>query len=115
MKTILALFATLIVTIGCGSDSSESIEDKENVVILQNIPAGVCESPEYSIALEAIGFSDYITKETSKDVTCEDYGKSTQDENCAIIPYYSTATDTVNCVIGYNPAHEDISKIPNGK
>ena len=115
MKSILTLVVTLIIITACGSNSNESIEDKENIVILQNIPAGVCESPEYSIALEKIGFSDYITKETGKDVSCEDYGKSTQDGNCAIIPYYSTVTDTVNCVIGYNPAHEDITKIPNGK
>ena len=115
MKSILILITALISITACGSNSNETLEDKENIVILQNIPAGVCESTEYSVALEAVGFSDYITKETSKDVTCEDYGKSVQDGNCAIMPYYSTVKDTVNCVIGYNPAHEDITKIPNGK
>ena len=115
MKSTLIPILVLIMLTACGSNSSDSLEDKQNIVILQNIPAGVCESPEYSVALEAIGFNDYITKETSEDVSCEDYGKSTQDGNCAIIPYYSTLKDTVNCVIGYNPSHEDISKIPNGK
>ena len=115
MKSILFLLGALMIVTACGSNSIDSIEDKQNIVILKNIPAGVCESPEYSVALEAIGFNDYITKETSEDITCEDYGKSTQDGNCAILPYYSTLKDTVNCVIGYNPSHEDISKIPNGK
>lgn len=115
MKSILALVVTLISITACNTNSSDSLEDKQNIIILQNIPAGVCESPEYSVALEAIGFNDYITKETNENVTCEDYGKSTQDKNCAILPYYSTLEDTVNCVIGYNPSHEDISKIPNGK
>ena len=115
MKSILVLAVTLITITACSSNSSDILEDKQNIVILKNIPAGVCESPEYSVALEAIGFNDYITKETSEDVSCEDYGKSTEDGNCAILPYYSTVSDTVNCVIGYNPSHEDISKIPNGK
>ena len=115
MKSILFLLGALMIVTACVSNSIDSIEDKQNIVILKNIPAGVCESPEYSVALEAIGFNDYITKETSEDITCEDYGKSIQDGNCAILPYYSTLKDTVNCVIGYNPSHEDISKIPNGK
>ncbi len=115
MKTIFTLGVTLIAITACNTNSSDNLEDKSNIIILQNIPAGVCESPEYSVALESIGFNDYITKEISTDVTCEDYGKSVQDKNCAILPYYSTLKDTVNCVIGYNPSHEDISKIPNGK
>lgn len=115
MKAIITLCTILIVATGCSPESNENISDKENIVIVQNIPAGVCESSEYSIALEAIGFNDYITQETNKDVTCEDYGKSTKEKNCAIIPYYTTLTDTVNCVIGYNPAHENITEIPNGK
>jgi len=114
MKNLL-IAITLLGLFGCGQSSSDSLEDKQNIIILQNIPKGVCESPEYKAALDVAGLSDYVVKETSEDVNCQTYGKSQEDGNCAIIPYYSTLKDTTNCVIGYTPKNEDLSKIPNGK
>jgi len=114
MKNIVLLFA-LFVAFGCGESSDDSLEDKQNIIILQNIPKGVCEAPEYKAALDAAGLNDYIVKETSDDVSCQTYGKSQEEGNCAIIPYYSTLKDTTNCVIGYTPKNEDLNKIPNGK
>jgi len=113
MKYLL-IFITFLL-LGCGSNSSDNIEDKPNIVIVKNMPRGVCTSSEYKVLLSTIGFNDYIVEEIDQDVNCEDFGKSQDSGNCAIIPYYSTIKDTTNCVIGYTPSNEDISKIPNGK
>jgi len=64
---------------------------------------------------ETIGFTDYKTKETKDNVTCEDYGHSKEDKNCAIMWYYPSSDDITNCVIGYTPSHEDLTKFPNAK
>ena len=115
MKNIF-LLATLAILFGCsGADSNKSIEDMQNVIIVKNIPEGVCESYEYKVALETIGFTDYKTKETNKSVTCEDYGHSKEDKNCAIMWYYPSSEDITNCVIGYTPSNEDLTKLPKGK
>ena len=115
MKNII-LLAAMALLIGCGgSNSNKSIEDMQNIIIVKNIPKGVCESYEYKVALEAIGFNDYKTKETKDNVSCEDYGHSTEDKNCAIMWYYPSSDDIINCVIGYTPSHEDLTKFPNAK
>ena len=114
MKNIL-LFSLLVIVLGCGSSNENSIKDMQNIIIVKNIPKGVCESSEYKLALEAIGFTNYKVQERDGDITCEDYEKSVEDHNCAVIPYYSPLQDVTNCVIGYTPGVEDISKIPNGK
>ncbi len=110
----LFVILNIFLLVGCGS--SGKIEDKQNIVILKNIPKGVCQSPEYQVALSAVGFNDYAVEEIDDDITCEDYGKSQAEGNCAIIPYFSPLTDLTNCVIAYTPSSNiDITKIPNGK
>jgi len=110
-----AIILSIFLLIGCGS-SGGNIEDKQNIIILQNIPKGVCQSPEYQVTLTTIGFNDYTVEEVDGKIGCEDYGKSQADGNCAVIPYYSPLTDVTNCIIAYTPASSiDITKIPNGK
>jgi len=100
LKLLTCLASIAIVTSGCGDDGKkESLSDKKYIVILQDVPSGICESELYRSTLENYGFQDVLTKETSNDTNCETYGKTNDGQYCAIAEY--DAGD-VNCVVGFN-------------
>ena len=106
----IAFFTLLLIGIsGCGGDSEESMGEKKYIVILKNVPSGVCESAIYRNTLESYGFEDLLTEETTTDTSCDTYGKTNDGEYCAEVDY--DAGD-VNCVVGFNDysgSYDDLS------
>ena len=98
---VMALFAALALAMyGCGGDSSdESMSEKNYIVILKNVPSGVCESSIYRDTLKDYGFKGLKTEETEAETSCETYGKTNDGQYCAEADY--DAGD-VNCVVGFN-------------
>ena len=96
---ILAFSTLLIAGIsGCGGED-ESMSDKNYIVILKNVPSGICESTLYRETLKSYGFEDLLTEETTTDTSCDTYGKINDGQYCAEAPY---DTGDVNCVVGFN-------------
>ena len=99
LKSITLLTLLLIGISGCGGDSEEPMREKRYIVILKNVPSGVCESAIYRDTLESYGFEDLLTKETATDTSCDTYDKTNDGEYCAEAEYDS---GDVNCVVGFN-------------
>ncbi len=97
IAAVCALF--LIGVNGCGGDSDESMSDKNYIVILKNVPSGVCESQLYRDTLKSYGFKGLKTEETTADTSCDTYGKSNDGQYCVEEDYDA---GEVNCVVGFN-------------
>ena len=102
-KIVLASLGVLFVT-GCGGGGSGSAvdskwESKTVIVILKDIPSGICQSAEFrdSVSEEYTGV---ITEEKPNNTVCEDYGRKNDQETCGIIYYEGSPKGNVACVIG---------------
>ena len=101
--TGIALSALLLSGCGGGGGNTNPISDKNYVVILKNVPSGICESQEYRNLLSQ-DFSGVITEERSNSVNCGDYNKKNDQIECAIDYYTGTTTGNVACVVGIDGA-----------
>jgi hypothetical protein len=111
--TTLALSALLLSGCGGGGGKTDPMNDKNYIVILKNVPSGICESPEYRNILseDLIGV---LTEERSNTVSCGDYGKTNDQVECTI-EYYSGVTGTVACVVGTDgPKYNKHAKVLEG-
>jgi len=95
--TTLVLSALLLSGCGGGSDKNP-MNDKKYIVILKNVPSGICESQLYRDELSR-ELRGVLTEEKSNTVNCADYGKRNDEIECGI-EYYSGATGNVACVVG---------------
>ena len=97
LKTI-ALSALLLW--GCdGDNSNDPMKHKKYIIINTSVTKGVCESQTFRNTLTAIGFKDFITRETDTSTTCQTYWKQDDGKEC-IINYVGIGN--YNCVIGFN-------------
>jgi len=95
--TTLVLSALLLSGCGGGSDKNP-MNDKKYIVILKNVPSGICESQLYRDELSR-ELRGVLTEEKSNTVNCGDYGKRNDEIECGI-EYYSGANGNVACVVG---------------
>ena len=93
----LTLSALLLSGCGGGSDKNP-MNDKKLIVILKNVPSGICESQLFRDKLSE-ELRGVITEERANTVNCGDYGKKNDQVECGI-EYYSGATGNVACVVG---------------
>ena len=95
--------ALVFLFVACGGNSSgyeqsitEQISSRKNIVILYNFPEDEC----YRYKTEKGLYKDPIVSVESNDVTCETYGKSSEEIGCVEEDreYYVNTS----CVIGYD-------------
>jgi len=84
---------------GGGGGTTDPMNDKNYIGIFTHVPAGICESNEFSTALSDIGLRNFLTRETDNTTTCATYGKANDDVECAI-EYIGGGN--LNCVVGFN-------------
>ena len=98
-------FATIVTSIvlftGCGGneDNNNAMNSKEVVVILKDVPSGICESEEFRNILSE-QFTGIITEEKPNTVTCADYEKTNDNRECGIEYYTDINRGNVACVVG---------------
>ncbi len=98
--TSVAFLSLALLLSACGGfGSSDSMSDKDYIVILRNVPAGICESTLYRDTLKGYGFKGILTEETATDTSCETYGKSNDGQYCAEELYDNGEK---NCVVGFD-------------
>ena len=96
--TTLVLSALLLSGCGGGSDKNP-MDDKKLIVIMKNVPAGICESQAYRDILSE-DWRGVVTEERANSVSCGDYGKRNDEIECGIRYYSGTTTGNVACVAG---------------
>ncbi len=106
--TSATLLSLALLLSACGGGSSfDSMSDKDYIVILKNVPAGICESTLYRDTLKGYGFKGVLTEETTTETDCETYGKSNDGQYCAE-EFYDNGEK--NCVVGFDKfGNSDIS------
>jgi len=96
--TTLVLSALLLSGCGGGSDKNP-INDKKYIVILKNVPSGICESQLFKDRLSE-NLRGVLTEEKSNTVNCGDYGKKNDQVECDVEYYSGVTTGNVACVVG---------------
>ncbi len=105
LLSIVTISALSIILTACGGgSSSSSIADKNYIVVLKEVPTGVCESQLYRDTLEGYGLEGVVTEETDTSSNCETYGKTNDGETCIEESY---GTGDVNCIIGFDSYNGD--------
>ncbi len=85
-----------------GSSSSNNIADKKYLIVIKDVPKGICESKKYKDYIKShTDVEGLMTKETSGDTSCETYGRVNDGETCDE-EYYTDigSTEGTNCVVG---------------
>ena len=95
----IAVSALLLSGCGGGGGNSNPMNDKNYIVILKNVPAGICESQAYRDILSE-DLSGVLTEERSNNINCSDYGKKDDEIECGVRYYTGAVTGNVACVVG---------------
>jgi hypothetical protein len=98
---------TAFALLGCASDSSDTMNDKKFVHILQDIQGEMCQSDEIASQLSLLEMHEFVVRKTDNETTCETYGKIDDGFFCSI---ESIGGGESNCVIGLNKRINDFSK-----
>ena len=97
--TTLTLSALLLSGCGGGGSDKNPMDSKNYIVILKNVPSGICESQIYRDLLSE-NLNGVITEERSNSVHCGDYGKNNDQIECGIEYYSGAESGNVACVVG---------------
>ncbi len=102
-KTLMISTAIILVN-GCGGGgSSPSITDKNYIIIMHDVPSGVCETTLFKDLLVDNGFVNPLSSEEDDSVSCATYGRDSS--TCAedsIANYDPTLIGDVACVVGFD-------------
>jgi len=93
------LSALMLNGCGGGKKNSNPMNDKNVIVILKNVPSGICETQSYRDILSE-DFTGIITEEKSNNINCNDYGKKNDMIECGVENYTGPVTGNVACVVG---------------
>jgi len=97
---LTSIVLSSLILSGCGGeDKKNPLNDKNYIIILEAVPAGLCESDEFRADISDLGLGDVITEETNDNTSCKTYGKTNDDIECAT-SYVSQGPK--NCVIGFD-------------
>ena len=97
---ITTLILSVLLLTGCGGGSDKNpMNDKNYIVILKNVPSGICESQAYRDILSE-NLRGVLTEERSNTVNCGNYGKQNDQVECGIEYYSGASTGNVACVVG---------------
>jgi len=105
-----SIISTILLLQGCGGDSdsvANSIESKKYIVILKQVPSGICESSLYRDELKKQGLEGVVTKETDSSTSCSTYGRENDEETCAEQYLSYDSSYDKNCVIGVDNINPD--------
>ena len=91
---------------GCGgSGDNDPMNDKNYIIIFEDIQADFCESDAFKRDLtNIIGLIGVLARETDNTTTCGTYEK-VNDENECVTEYIGYGT--LNCVVGFDGFQED--------
>jgi len=100
MTKILGLTSMVLGSLilsGCGGNSTRTVSDSKNILIIQNTIKGICES---TIAREELSkkLTNLITKELPSGALCSDFNKI-EGENCV---YEDDNEGNVDCAVGFD-------------
>jgi len=84
---------------GCGGSDTNPMNDKKYIIILKNVPSGICESTEYRNILSE-KLAGVLTEEKPNSIQCSDYNKKNDRVECGVDYYSGSNPGNVACVVG---------------
>jgi len=105
--SLIAITVSIFLLSACGgSDSSDPMNNKNYIVILQDVEAGICENDIFISNLSTLGFQGVLTRETDSTTTCAIYGKVNDGVACSI---EVLGNGIKNCVVGFDDIPSDVN------
>ncbi len=116
-KTLMISTAIILVN-GCGGGGSsssitDSITDRNYIIIMHDIISGVCDDPLFENLLVDNGFVNPLAIEADNSASCATYGRDSS--TCAedsIVNYDPTLIGDVACVVGFDDFIQ-VAKVSN--
>ena len=111
---LTSIIASALLFTGCGGGGGGSDEpvnplvEKNYIVILTEVQAGICESTEFRTELSRLGFENFITEETDNTSSCATYGKENNDIECTM---ELVGGGDRNCAVGFDEFPPGIDRL----